>query len=211
VADGVFNTLHMHSSATQIIDLYERHARAWDEARGRSLFERPWLERFCAAMEAGRSVLDIGCGAGEPIARFFVGAGYRVTGVDASPSLIQVSTGRFPDHTWMVRDMRSLDLGVRFDGIIAWDSFFHLSHDDQRAMFPIFRTHAAPGAALMFTSGPSHGEAIGSFEGDVLYHASLAPDEYERLLAENGFGVVAHIAEDPDCGGHTVWLARAAV
>jgi SAM-dependent methyltransferase len=199
----------MHPSSTQIIDLYERHARAWDEARGRSLFERVWLERFRAAMGTDTSVLDLGCGAGEPIARFFIENGCSVTGVDSSSSLIEVAGGRFPDHTWMVGDMRSLDLGRRFGGIIAWDSFFHLAHDDQRAMFPLFKARAAQGAALMFTSGPSHGEAIGTFQGETLYHASLAPEEYERLLAEHGFSVLDHVAEDKDCGGHTIWLARA--
>lgn len=199
----------MHPAANDIIDLYERHAEAWDAQRGRALFERVWLDRFASVLGGEASVLDLGCGAGEPIARFFVERGYRVTGVDSSPSLIGKSAARFPDHAWIVGDMRRLDLGARFGGIVAWDSFFHLAHDDQRAMFPIFRAHAAPGAALMFTSGPSHGEAIGSFEGDVLYHASLAPDAYERLLEANGFSVVEHIAEDSDCGGHTVWLARA--
>jgi len=76
-------------------------------------------------------------------------------------------------------------------------------------MFPIFRAHAAPHAALMFTSGPSHGEAIGNYRGEPLYHASLAEDEYVALLDCSGFEVISHVAEDPDCGGHTVWLARA--
>lgn len=75
-------------------------------------------------------------------------------------------------------------------------------------MFPLFRNHASNGAALLFTSGPSHGEAVGSFEGEPLYHASLDPAEYRALLHENGFAVVEHVVEDPDCGGHTVWLAR---
>lgn len=198
----------MHPASTEIIDLYERNAQAFDEARGRSLFERGWLERFRAAMGADTSVLDIGCGAGEPMARYFVDAGSRVTGVDSAPSLIEIARARFPGHAWMVADMRSLDLGQCFGGILAWDSFFHLRYEDQRLMFPIFRKHAAPEAALMFTSGPSHGEAIGSFQGEALYHASLAPEEYERLLAANGFDVVDHAAEDPNCGGHTVWLAR---
>jgi hypothetical protein len=35
--------------------------------------------------------------------------------------------------------MRSLTLGRRFGGILAWDSFFHLRQDDQRRMFPIKR------------------------------------------------------------------------
>jgi hypothetical protein len=105
--------------------------------------------------------------------------------------------------------MRSLALDKTFHGLLAWDSFFHLSHDDQRRMFPIFRQHAAPGAALMFTTGTSHGKAIGSYRGAPLYHASLASQEYDELLESNRFEVEAHVVEDPDCGGHTIWLARA--
>ena len=97
---------------------------------------------------------------------------------------------------------------MRFAGLIAWDSFFHLSPNDQRLMFPVFRAHAAPGAALLFTSGPRHGEAIGDFHGDPLYHGSLAPDEYRSLLAANDFTVVTEKMEDPECDGHSVWLAR---
>jgi hypothetical protein len=75
-------------------------------------------------------------------------------------------------------------------------------------MFPIFRKHAAPKAALLFTSGPLYGEILGSFEGEALYHASLAPDEYRSLLSQNGFEVVSHVVEDPNCGLHTIWLAQ---
>jgi hypothetical protein len=99
-------------------------------------------------------------------------------------------------------------LGKRFRGVIAWDSFFHLKHEDQRRMFPIFRDHSAPRAALLFTSGPSHGEVIGSYRGEPLYHASLAGAEYRSLLRSNGFAVVEHVMEDPDCGHHTVWLTQ---
>jgi hypothetical protein len=103
--------------------------------------------------------------------------------------------------------MRGLDLDRRFDGILAWDSFFHLGMDEQRALFPRFAMHSLPGAPLMFTSGPAEGEAIGSYRGEPLYHASLGPAEYEQLLAGNGYVVQAHVAEDPSCGQHTVWLA----
>jgi cyclopropane fatty-acyl-phospholipid synthase-like methyltransferase len=199
----------MHPSAKTVIGLYERHATAFDRARGRSLVEGGWLDRFAALVAPGGAVLDLGCGSGEPIARYLLSAGYRVTGVDSAPSLIALCRARFPDQDWRVADMRDIQLGAQFSGIVAWDSFFHLPHADQRAMFARFEMHAAPGAALLFTSGPSLSEAIGSFEGEALYHASLAPDEYVRLLAAHGFRVIDHKAEDPACGGHTVWLAQA--
>jgi SAM-dependent methyltransferase len=199
----------MHPSADRIIDLYERHAHDWDGERGKSLFERPWLDRFRDVAGPGGSVLDLGCGSAEPIARYFIDNGHTVTGIDASPSLIRLSRERFPGHTWLVGDMRHARLGASFGGILAWDSFFHLPAADQRAMFAVFRAHAHAGTALMFTSGPSAGEAIGSYRGEALYHASLDRGEYAALLGANGFQMVNHRVEDESCGGHTVWLAKA--
>jgi len=91
---------------------------------------------------------------------------------------------------------------------LAWDSFFHLTPDDQRQMFMQFARHAKLGTVLMFSSGPAYGEAIGELFGEPLYHASLAPEEYRHLLAQYGFEVLNMVAEDPECTGHTVWLAR---
>jgi SAM-dependent methyltransferase len=198
----------MASAADQIISLYERNARAWDDERSRSLFERPWLQLFSELMPPAGSVLDIGCGSGEPIAGFFVRQGYRLHGVDSSPTMIAYCKDRFPNDTWDVADMRSVSLGRSFDGILAWDSFFHLCQDDQRRMFPIFRQHASPNAALMFTSGPRDGVAMGSYGSEPLYHASLAPEEYRALFDQQGFELIANVFEDPTIGGHTVWLAR---
>ncbi|HWV81147.1 MAG TPA: class I SAM-dependent methyltransferase [Hyphomicrobiaceae bacterium] len=198
----------MHPSADAIIDLYERHAAAFDADRSRALFERGWLERFRAAVAPAAAVLDLGCGMGEPIARYLIENGHPVTGVDSAQSMISMGEARFPNETWIVADMRRLDLGARFGGILAWDSFFHLTAEDQRAMFAVFASHAAPGAALMFTSGPARGEAIGNYQGEPLYHASLDAEEYGALLAAHGFEVLGHVAEDATCGGRTVWLAR---
>ena len=133
----------MADDADRIIDLYERHSQAWDRDRWRNLFERPWLDRFLALVPRGGAFLDLGCGSGEPISRYFIEAGYTLTGIDSSPAMIDLCRSRFLHATWIVTDMRSLALAARFDGILAWDSFFHLRQEDQRAMFPVFRRHAA--------------------------------------------------------------------
>jgi trans-aconitate methyltransferase len=190
-----------------VIDLYERHAPTYDRDRSRSLQERMWLDRFLVHVHSGGTVLDLGCGMGEPIARYLIGRGFRVTGMDTSASMIALCRARFPDSEWVVADMRQVEIGRRFDGILAWDSFFHLGMEDQRKMFQRFAEHAQRGAPLMFTSGPAEGEAIGTYREEPLYHASLGPAEYEQLLATNGFVVRAYMAEDPACGKHTVWLA----
>jgi SAM-dependent methyltransferase len=195
--------------AEGIIELYQRKALGWIESRARTkLLEKPWLDRFRALLPPAGPILDLGCGSAEPMAAYLIGLGHPVTGVDSSSAMIEVCRKHFPKQEWIVADMRQLALQRQFSGILAWDSFFHLCYDDQRRMFPLFREHAAPNAALMFTSGPVHGEAIGSLAGEPLYHASLDPTEYRLLLDQSGFRVVAYIAEDADCGGHTIWLAQ---
>ncbi|HVX56189.1 MAG TPA: class I SAM-dependent methyltransferase [Candidatus Saccharimonadales bacterium] len=202
--------MNTSTDAERIIEIYERHADAWVDARLREgrFYERGWLDRFCALVSPGGPVLDMGCGAGEPIARYVSEHGHAVTGVDSSPAMIAKFRARLPGEQALVADMRALSLGRLFQGILAWDSFFHLCHEDQRRMFPVFRMHAAPGAALMFTSGPAYGEAMGRLEGEPLYHASLDAAEYRTLLDDAGFGIVATLAEDQTCGGRTVWLAQ---
>ena len=86
----------MGSDAERVVGLYARHAAAWVRARLReaTLYERPWLERFVAAMpsreadEAKAAVLDLGCGAGEPIARYLADRGYAVLGEDSSAAMV---------------------------------------------------------------------------------------------------------------------------
>src|SRR3954464_2283296 len=93
----------MNAPAEPIIALYERHAHAWDRDRGRVLgVEKTWLDRFTALLPQGASILDLGCGSGEPIARSLIQSGFEVAGVDASPTLISLCRDRFPGREWLL-------------------------------------------------------------------------------------------------------------
>jgi SAM-dependent methyltransferase len=198
----------MTDLASRIIGHYERHATAWDTDRQNGAWnDKLWHDRFIDRL-TGAKILDLGCGSGRPVAQHMAGQGLHVTGVDSSPTMISLCRRRLPDHEWIIADMRELSLGRRFDGILAWDSFFHLDHDDQRRMFAVFAAHASDRAVLMFNAGPAHGEAIGSYRGDPLYHASLAPAEYADLIEQSGFAVIEHAANDARAGGRTVWPCR---
>jgi cyclopropane fatty-acyl-phospholipid synthase-like methyltransferase len=199
----------MEDAAKRIADHYERHALSWDaDRRAAAWVDKPCIERFLGLLQEGTRVLDLGCGGGSPVALHMVAHGFGVTGVDSSPTLISLCRARMPDQEWIVADMRSLALGRRFGGILAWDSFFHLRHEDQRTMFRVFAAHAASNAVLMFNAGLSHGEAVGSYRGDPLYHSSLDPSEYASLLAEFGFELIEHAINDPAKGGRIFWIAR---
>ncbi len=84
--------------------------------------------------------------------------------------------------------MRTLALGQQFDALLAWDSFFHLTRDAQRAMFARFAAHARVHAPLMFTSGNHDGEAIGQFEG----RRSITPVWRRKRIAGSWKPTVLH-------------------
>ena len=197
------------AAAKHILTIYDTHADAFARLRSRHLMEKGWLDKFTRLIGGKGAILDIGCGNGVPIAEHFIRQGYRLTGVDGAPGMLARAQQAFPDQRWLHQDMRQMALNETFDGLLAWDSFFHLSPDDQRQMFPIFARHSRPGCVLMFTSGTDNGIAMGEFKGEPLYHASLSPDEYRQRLADNGFAVIEVMFEDPECGGHSVWLCQA--
>ena len=195
-------------SAQNIIEIYKKHARAWTELRGNFLYEKAWLDHFLALIPQHSKILDLGCGSGKPIADYLIQHEHKITGVDSSDVMIEMAQQNFPEQHWLQADMRTIEFDHKFNAILAWDSFFHLTPNDQRQMFRQFAQFAQQGTVLMFSSGPSHGEAIGDLFGDALYHASLAPEEYRALLKQSGFKVIKMVAEDVECTGHTVWLAQ---
>ncbi|MEO0904995.1 MAG: class I SAM-dependent methyltransferase, partial [Pseudomonadota bacterium] len=208
----VFGWVHVQPmQASDVIPTYERVGHLWAKARNRSLMEKQWLDRFLTAAPRATGlvrVLDLGCGSGQPMATYLAERGAALTGVDATDTMTQLYAKNLPHAEVVKADMRSLNLDQRFDGVLAWNSFFHLSADDQRAMFATFAAHCAPRATLMFTAGHIAGEAVGTVADAPIYHASLDPAEYRELLAEHGFKVLRYTPEDPTCGQHTVWLAQ---
>ena len=106
----------MTAAPEDIRGIYDRQAAVYDAARSRALFEARWLARFAACLPDGARVLDLGCGAGEPIARWFIAEGYRVTGMDFAPAMLEIARSRWPDGDWRQGDMRKLDLGEHSRG-----------------------------------------------------------------------------------------------
>ncbi|MEM6848863.1 MAG: methyltransferase domain-containing protein [Pseudomonadota bacterium] len=197
----------MTARPEDILPTYDRVGRAFAEERVKDLFEKPALDRFRAALPGPR-VLDVGCGSGDPIALYLARNGCAVTGLDGARTMVELFRETLPAAQCYHADMRTFDLGEKFDGVLAFNSLFHLTVEDQRAALARMAAHAGPDAALMFTSGPDAGEAFGHVDGVAVYHASLAPADYCALLLEHGFQTLSFRPNDPECREHTLWLAK---
>lgn len=194
---------------TKVYEIYNKIIDWFDMHRSKDLaMEKFYLDYVLGLIPPDSTILDVGCGTGEPIAQFFIDNGHKVTGIDASKKMIERCLQRFPHQHWLLADMRELSLQQQFNVVIAWHSFFHLPQDDQLPTLKLLASYVKPAGFLVFTSGPESGEVWSDNGGYDLYHASLSPEEYTKILQQNNMELLIHKAEDPDCGGSTVWIAK---
>ncbi len=199
---------HTPPNPDDTLDVYERLAAQYDAARSTALFEAKWLARFTKHLPDGGHVLDLGCGTGQPIAQWFANEGFRVTGVDFAEAMLEIARSRWPNGDWRLGDMRELDLPERFDGIVAWNSFNHLTQEEQTACIARIAQHLKPGGTFLTTVGPRAGTVTGSVAGAEVHQASLSPSGYAICLEENGMRLTGFLVEDPDTMRHSVLMAR---
>ena len=64
------------------------------------------LTEFSSLLPPHGNVLDVGCGAGVPVARFLVDAGFNVTGVDVSSSMLDLARDHVRQHFSRLGDQR---------------------------------------------------------------------------------------------------------
>ncbi|MGB0452932.1 MAG: class I SAM-dependent DNA methyltransferase [Bacteriovoracaceae bacterium] len=188
--------------------VYNENAGEYDKQRSKSLFEKSWLDKFLVHLDDRDEILDIGCGPAEPIAKYFIEKGFKITGIDFSKKMIEIAKSRFPNENWLVQDMRELDLEKKFKGIIAWDSFFHLNQEDQKKTLSLILSKLKPGGVFLTTVGPDSGEVTGQVNGEEVYHSSLSQAEYRDILDSGSCELLEFVANDPDCTGHSVLLVK---
>lgn len=171
---------------------YNKIAEYWSEYRDKSEIGE-LVPKLVAKLKPNGKILDIGCGTGFPIAAYLVEQGFEVTGIDFSEKLLQKAIDRNLSNTQFILtnffDFRPKET---YDGIIAYDSFFHFPKQKQRLIYERIANWMNPEAYLLFTHGHKEGEIEGEMFNENFYYSSLDKDEVFRLLADVGIEMVWH-------------------
>jgi SAM-dependent methyltransferase len=162
--------------------------------------------------QGGGHVLDLGCGAGEPMARRFIEQGWRVTGVDFSPGMLALAERLVPQMTRVLADMRTCDFpDGSFDAAILVYSLFHIPQADHPALFARLFRWLRPGARLLFSYATKEYTGYDEFEGDKvflgqpLFYSHTTPLKLRAQV--EGAGFACDSASYRDIGGETfLWV-----
>lgn len=101
-----------------------------------------------ALLDPGARVLDAGCGTGR-VAIELARVGHQVTGVDSDASMLEVAR-RTAGITWELGDLATLDLGERFDLVVAAGNVMvFLAPGTEAAVVQRCAAHLRPGGLLI--------------------------------------------------------------
>lgn len=189
-------------------DLVSRAYRA-DDAEDGDYAE--WLDLLEKRVQAGSSVLDLGCGCGVPVARRLARR-YDVTGVDFSPVQIERARKLVAGAMFICADMTTLRFpDESFSAITCFYALIHLPLAEQPALLRSVRRWLRPGGAFLATVGHwawtgRETDWLGVKGGDMWWSHADA-DTYRQWLTEFGLHVELESFVPEGTGGHTFLLA----
>ena len=171
---------------------YNRVAEAYSRLEGGNRWPRmKWLEKVLARLKPGSSVLDLGCGSGDP-ADIEIARLHHVTGVDISNVQIGLARRNVPQGKFIHGDLGSLDFpDASFDAVV---SFYTLEHLPRKRHGEILqRTHdwLRPGGLLLFSyEWGDRDDVVDQWLDVQMFFSLFDPDTLRGLVEDTGFEII---------------------
>ncbi len=180
---------------------YNEIADTYLDRFGVSAVRQKWLGHLIESLpaESGR-VLDLGCGAGIPVARDLVALGHTVVGVDGSRQQIVRARRAVPAATFIEADMCEVEFdAASFDAVGAFYSMTHIPPAEQGQLISKIALWLKPGARLIASFGVGEAEEwIGEWLGTRMFFGHGSEEATLNGLRDAGLNVRRHSVEQQD-------------
>lgn len=153
------------------------------------------VRHWARSLPPNATVLDVGCGAGDPISKALIGQGLTVYGIDASPSMVQIFKRNFPNIPVACEAIEDSSFFNRqFDAIVAWGLVFLLPAETQEVVIQKMANALSVGGKLLFTA-PSQKM---NWEDAIteIVSISLGADRYKQLLVASELSLIEEFEDE---------------
>ena len=169
-----------------------------------------WLKKVLDRLEPGSSVLDLGCGSGDP-ADVEISKEHKVTGVDISQTQINLARQNVPAGRFIHADAGSVEFPTAsFDAVVSFYTLEHIPRREHGAILQrICKWLRAEGFLLISLEAGEYEDAVGEWLGVPMFFSCYAPEAMKRMVTEAGFELVEATVETQVEQGHDVpflWL-----
>jgi len=169
---------------------YDKIAKRYMEVRDQFTNDR-YLMMLNNLLEPGSTILDLGCGAGKPVDKFFIYHGHRVTGIDISEKQIKLAKRNTRRVRYELKDIANLKKEeYQVDAVVSFYTILHLPRETHYELFDKINSFLPEGGLALVTMGSSEWEGIEDFYGVDMYFSHYGPEKNRTIIEKAGFRVL---------------------
>lgn len=174
---------------------YEAAAQQFIRLREASAIGAGIIRHWATLLPAQAEVLDLGCGAGVPVASTLAAAGFRLYGIDASAQLLQTYRLRLPHAIVACETVQDSAFFARnFDAVVAIGLIFLLPAEQQTQLIDKVAARLTHAGRFLFTAPEQSCNWTDVLTGQA--SVSLGAARYSRLGSDAGLQLVAEYQDE---------------
>ena len=190
---------------------YDRVAHEYARLEGGSEWPRMrWVRKILNRLESGSSVLDLGCGSGDP-ADVEISKEHKVTGVDISQTQINLARQNVPTGHFLHGDAGSAEFPpTSFDAVISFYTLEHIPRKEHKTILRrIYEWLRVGGFLLISIEAGEFDDVMGEWLGVPMFISCFDPETMKQMVNEAGFELLETAIETQVEQGNDVpylWL-----
>ena len=190
-----------------VINGYNKVAKRYMAARDLFVNSR-YVEKLDSLLKPDSLILDLGCGSGKPIDKFFVYRGHQVIGIDIAKKQIKLARKNVPRARYLVKDISDLrkeEFSV--DAVVSFYTIIHVPRETHQELFQKINSFLPAGGLVLVTMGSSERQGTGDFYGVDMYWSQYGPDKNREIIQKAGFEIILEETDATGTEKHQVILA----
>lgn len=188
---------------------YNKVAKTYSAQR--DLFKNDkYLAELTKLLKLGSKVLDIGCGSGIPVDKYFIDKGFKVIGIDISDEQIKLAKQNIPNATFEVKSMSDLEEGdYRVDVVVSFYAIFHIPREEHQELFKKINSFLPVGGLILVTMGAGEWEGTeDDFHGSKMWWSHYGAEKNKEIVKNAGFEILLDEIDTSGDERHLFILAK---
>ncbi|MBN2500352.1 MAG: class I SAM-dependent methyltransferase [Anaerolineales bacterium] len=150
-----------------------------------------WLYKLLERLPPGSSVLDLGCGSGDP-ADIEIAQNHQITGVDISQTQIELARQNVPHGTFIHADAGAVDFpAASFDAVVSFYTIEHLPREEHASLLQRIQQWIKPnGFFLLSIEAGEYEGMVGEWLNVPMFISCFDPETMKGMVIAAGFNIL---------------------
>jgi ubiquinone/menaquinone biosynthesis C-methylase UbiE len=182
----------MNSDPKRVVEEgYDRVAHEYPRLEETEWPRMRWLKKLLNQLEPNSSVLDLGCGSGDP-ADVEISKAHQITGVDISQVQINLARQNVPTGHFLHGDAGSVEFApASFDAVISFYTLEHLPREEHKIVLGRIYQWLRPGGFLLLSmEAGEYDDVTDKWLGVPMFISCFDPETMKRLVYQASFEIL---------------------